>query len=74
MPLPWEERYSEFEAVTEHGTYSIDAPDSLGRRQVDFWLGPNKHFVAITHGEDEAKAAADRHFTWLLHVSSKEQS
>ena len=74
MQLAWDERYHELEAVTEHGVYHIDAPDSLNQREVTFWHGPNQNFVARKLSEDEAKDAAQKHFDWLLEFFTKEKS
>lgn len=70
--LIWGERHSELEAITDHGIYSIDAPDSLGQRQVSFWSGLTENFVAIKYTEEDAIAAAEHHFDWLLGIQKKE--
>lgn len=69
--LEWEERYAEFQAETDHGSYHIDSPDSIGQRQVTFYQGTQEVFVAIKTSERDAKNSAEDHFAWLSSVKAK---
>lgn len=71
MPLKWGNDYLNLRADVDEGVYHISAADSLGKHEVAFVMGSDEYYVGYVFGEDEAKAAAERHHEFVHRVHAK---
>lgn len=65
--LKWNEEFCGFTATARYLTYTVSAPDSLGKREVTV-IDPSgsEHYVAYEFGEGAAKAAAYKHHCFMV--------